>query len=64
MSKRLAKKTWQWLEDSNCFEEISDDMLSLSNSGIQILLSNRAVEDLNRQARNVEDYSIKGEVKS
>lgn len=51
----LSELTKQWLQDSNCFEEISDDMLSLANSGIQILLSKKAVEDLNRQAREAQE---------
>lgn len=46
----LSKQTIAWLQASNCFEEISNDMLSLANSGIQILLSDEAVQDLNRQA--------------
>lgn len=51
----LSERAKQWLEDSNCFEEIADDMLSLANSGIQILLSRKAVEDLNRQAREAQE---------
>jgi hypothetical protein len=51
----LSERAKQWLEDSNCFEEISDDVLSLANTGIQILLSAKAVVDLNRQARDAQD---------
>lgn len=51
----LSERAKQWLQDSNCFEEISDDMLSLANSGIQILLSKKAVDDLNRQARDAQE---------
>lgn len=51
----LSESAKHWLEESNCFEEISDDMLSVANSGIQILLSKRAVEDLNRQAREAQE---------
>ena len=51
----LSERAKQWLKDSNCFEEISDDMLSLANSDIQILLSKKAVEDLNRQAREAQE---------
>lgn len=52
---KLSERAKQWLENSNCFEEVSDDMLSLANSGIQILLSKKAVEDLNRQAREAQE---------
>ena len=51
----LAKRTIEWLEESNCFEEVAPDYLLLANSGIQILLGNRAIEDLNRQAREAEN---------
>jgi hypothetical protein len=48
---KLSQKAHEWLTASNCFEEICDDMLTLAESGIQILLSQKAVQDLNRQAR-------------
>jgi hypothetical protein len=51
---KLSEKTMQWLTDSHCFEEITDDMVTLAESGIQILLSQKAVQDLNRQAREQE----------
>ncbi len=52
---KLSELARQWLEASNCFEEVSDDMLTVADSGIQILLSSRAVEDLNRQARDAKE---------
>jgi hypothetical protein len=51
----LSERAKQWLQDSNCFEEIADDMLTVANSGIQILLSKKAIEDLNRQARDAQE---------
>lgn len=52
---KLSERARQWLEDSKCFEEVSDDMLTVAESGIQILLSKKAVEDLNRQARDAQE---------
>ena len=47
----LSAKAKEMLDQSNCFDEIADDCLSVANSGILILLSTKAVADLNRQAR-------------
>ena len=52
---KLSERAKQWLQDSNCFEEVQDDVLTVANSGIQILLSHRAVADLNRQARDAQE---------
>lgn len=52
---RLSKKALEWLEQSNCFEEVTDTMLSLAETGIQILLSSKAVQDLNRQACELDE---------
>lgn len=48
---QLSKAARQMLEDSNCFDEVADDYVSVANSDIVILLTRTAVEDLNRQAR-------------
>lgn len=58
---KLSEKARQWLEASYCFEDVSDDALTIANSGIVILLCKRAVEDLNRQARDADDDGVAGE---
>ena len=52
---KLSEKAIRWLEESNEFSVVADDHLVTGNNGITILLSKRAVEDLNRQARDAED---------
>lgn len=42
----LSEQAKHWLKGSDCFEEISDDMLSLAGSGIQILLCKKVLKDL------------------
>lgn len=54
MSAKLSAKAVEWLNASNCFDEVSDDYLSVANSNIVILLSNKAIADLNRQAKESE----------
>ncbi len=51
----LSERAKRWLEESNEFSVVADDHLVTGSGGITILLSKRAVEDLNRQAREVEE---------
>ncbi|AQH05654.1 hypothetical protein A9R05_42310 (plasmid) [Burkholderia sp. KK1] len=47
---KLSKEAIALLEDAEC-SEIADDYIVIGNIGVTVLLSNRAVADLNRQAR-------------
>jgi hypothetical protein len=51
----LSKAARQMLDDAGC-TEVADDYVILFNSDVTVLLSHKAVRDLNRQARDrVED---------
>lgn len=47
----LSKAALSMLEDAGC-TEVADDYIMLFNSSVVVLLSHRAVSDLNRQARD------------
>lgn len=47
---KLTKDAIALLEDAEC-SEIADDYIVIGNIGVTVLLSHRAVADLNRQAR-------------
>lgn len=46
----LSKAAHQMLDDAGC-TEVADDYIVLFNSDVLILLSNNAVRDLNKQAK-------------
>jgi hypothetical protein len=47
---KLSQAAKQLLEDAEV-REFDDDFIVIGNIGVTVLLSDRAVEDLNRQAR-------------
>ncbi len=49
MTARLSEAARDLLEDAEC-SEIADDYIVIGNIGVTVLLSNRAVVDINRQA--------------
>jgi hypothetical protein len=51
MMATLSKAALSMLEDAGC-TEVADDYIMLFNSSVVVLLSHRAVSDLNRQARD------------
>lgn len=54
---QLSEAARKMLGDSNCFDEVADDYLSVANSDIVILLTRTAVRDLNRQARDRDEFA-------
>ncbi len=57
MTAVLSAAARRFLAASNEFSEVSDDSLVLGASGITVLLCRRAIEDLNRQARDADEPS-------
>lgn len=57
---KLSKRAYQMLHDAGC-TEVADDYIMLFNSSVVVLLSDRAVIDLNRQSRDQEDQEKKGQ---
>ena len=53
MPTKLSKAAIKLLEEAGC-SEVSDDYVILGSTDLRILLSQRAVEDLNTQARETE----------
>lgn len=47
---KLSKAAVAMLEDAGC-NEISDDLIVIGTTDVRVLLSHRAVADLNQQAR-------------
>jgi hypothetical protein len=47
---KLSKAAVAMLEDAGC-NEIDDDFIVIGTTDVRVLLSHRAVADLNRQAR-------------
>lgn len=50
---KLSKAAIKLLNDADV-RELGDDFIVIGNIGVTVLLSHRAVEDLNRQARDRE----------
>lgn len=49
----LSEAAKQMLNDAGC-TEVADDYIILYNSSVTVLLSHKAVADLNRQARELD----------
>jgi hypothetical protein len=47
---RLSQAAIEMLREAEC-NEVADDFIMVGNVGVMVLLSHRAVADLNRQAR-------------
>jgi hypothetical protein len=47
---KLSQQAVRMLEDAGC-NEISDDLIVIGTTDVRVLLSHRAVADLNAQAR-------------
>lgn len=54
----LSKAAKRLLEDAGC-TEVADDYIVLFNSDVRVLLSHRAVSDLNQQAREAAIVGMK-----
>ena len=50
MSTKLSQAARQLLEQAGC-SEIADDYVIIGSTDLRILLSRRAIEDINAQAR-------------
>lgn len=48
---KLSEAARRMLDDAGC-TEVADDYIMLFNSDVTVLISHRAVVDLNRQARD------------
>lgn len=55
MTTKLSQAAIQLLKDAGA-TEIADDYVVIGNTDLRILLSRRAVEDLNAQARELNEY--------
>ncbi|KGW78512.1 hypothetical protein Y046_4773 [Burkholderia pseudomallei MSHR2990] len=47
---KLSKTAVAMLEDAGC-NEVSDDLIVIGTTDVRVLLSHRAIADLNQQAR-------------
>lgn len=58
----LSKAAKQLLQDAGC-SEVADDFVLIGTIDVTVLLSHRAVADLNRQARERDSAAQTGESK-